>query len=76
MSLGDGSRKVIYEWKDRIINLPLYLSKDTIQKVHELDLKADEILSAGRIEDVIICFEKLTIVEKKKCLEMLQELLG
>ena len=76
LSLGDGSRKVIYEWKDRIINLPLYLSKDTIQKVHELDLKADEILSAGRIEDVIICFEKLTIVEKKKCLEMLQELLG
>ena len=75
LNLGDGTRKAIYEWKDRIINLPLYLSKDTIQKIYDLDLKAEEILSAGRIEDVIICFGKLSVVEKKRCLEMIQELL-
>lgn len=75
LNFGDGSRKAIYEWKDRIINLPLYLSKGTIQRVQELDAQAEEILTAGRIEDVIICFEKLSRVEKKRCLEMLQGLL-
>lgn len=73
LNLGDGSRMAIYKWKDRIINLPLYLSKGTRQRVQELDLKAEEVLSVGRIEDVIICFERLTMVEKKICLDMIQE---
>ena len=75
LNLGDGSRMAIYKWKDRIINLPLYLSKGTRQRVQELDLKAEEVLSVGRIEDVIICFERLTIDEKNMCLEIIQKLL-
>lgn len=36
-----------------------------------LSLQADLIISDGKIEDVIFCFEKLDNKEKKKCIDLL-----
>ncbi|MBP1566669.1 MAG: hypothetical protein J6A58_13065 [Oscillospiraceae bacterium] len=73
LSLGDKSRKSVYHWKDRIKALPEYLSEETIQKVKELDKEADVIISDGKIEDVLFYFDKLSLEEKKMCIQKIQE---
>ena len=39
----------------------------------ELDKEADNIISEGKIEDVIFYFDKLDETEKKECLEKLKQ---
>ena len=71
LSLGTKSRKDVHVWKDRTKFLPDYLSDDTLAKVKELDSEADEIISEGKIEDVLFYFDKLNNKEQKECLEKL-----
>ena len=71
LTLGTKSRKDIHIWKERTKFLPDYLSDDTLAKVKELDSEADEIISEGKIEDVIFYFDKLNDKEQKECLEKL-----
>ena len=43
------------------------------KKEHVLGKEADEIISEGKIEDVIFYFDKLDDNEKKECLEKLKQ---
>ena len=80
MTLGDKSRKAVHLWKEKSQFLPEYLSEDTIAKAKKLDCEADELISEGKIEDVIFYFDKLDNAEKRECLRKLQsrldEILG
>ena len=49
------------------------MSYETVIKVKELDKEADNIISEGKIEDVIFYFDKLDETEKKECLEKLKQ---
>ena len=73
LSLGDKSRANVHKWKERTQFLPGYLSDETVKKVEVLDKEADEIISEGKIEDVIFYFDKLDDNEKKECLEKLKQ---
>lgn len=73
LSLGDKSRANVHKWKERTKYLPEYLSYETVIKVKELDKEADNIISEGKIEDVIFYFDKLDETEKKECLEKLKQ---
>lgn len=75
LSLGDKSRANVHKWKERTQYLPEYLSEDTIKMVGVLNQEADDIISEGKIEDVIFYFEKLDEKEKKECIDKLNELL-
>ena len=72
LTLGDKSRENVHKWKEKTKYLPEYLLQDTVNKVRELAKQADEIISEGKIEDVIFYFDKLNADEKKECLEKLQ----
>ena len=73
VTLGDYSRQEIHLWKSRINALPAYLSDETKEAIKMLDLEADQLISDGKIEDVIIYFDRLDQSEKKKCLAVLNE---
>lgn len=73
LSLGDKSRANVHKWKERTKFLPEYLSNETVKKVEVLGKEADEIISEGKIEDVIFYFDKLDDNEKKECLEKLKQ---
>ena len=73
LSLGDKSRANVHKWKERTQFLPEYLSDETVKKVEVLGKEADEIISEGKIEDVIFYFDKLDDNEKKECLEKLKQ---
>lgn len=75
LSLGDKTRANVHKWKEKTQYLPEFLSVDTVNKVKELSKEADEIISIGKIEDVIFYFEKLDDDEKKNCINKLQGLL-
>ena len=75
LSLGDKTRANVHKWKEKTQYLPEFLSVDTVNKVKELSKEADEIISVGKIEDVIFYFEKLDDDEKKNCINKLQGLL-
>ena len=45
-------------------------------KVKVLDHEADEIISEGKIEDVIFYFDKLDDNEKRECIQKLQNRLN
>ncbi len=75
LSLGDRSRANVHKWKEKTQYLPEFLSVDTVNKVKELSKEADEIISVGKIEDVIFYFEKLDDDEKKNCINKLHSLL-
>ena len=53
-----------------------YLSEETIEKVKLIDKEADEIISEGKIEDVIFYFDKLDDIEKSECIQKLQDRLS
>lgn len=72
LTLGDKSRNAVHKWKEKSKYLPGFLSEETIAKVKVLDQEADEILSEGKIEDVIFYFEKLNDGEKIQCIQKLQ----
>lgn len=69
LSLGTKSREEIHRWKQKTQFLPEYLSDSTVKDVERLNVEADEIISEGKIEDVLFYFEKLDEQEKKECLE-------
>lgn len=48
--------------------MPEYLSENTIKEVEELNCETDEIISEGKIEDVLFYFEKVNKEEKEECL--------
>lgn len=73
LSLGDKSRVNVHKWKERTQFLPEYLSNETVKKVEVLGKEADEIISEGKIEDVIFYFDKLDDNEKKECFEKLKQ---
>lgn len=52
------------------------LSEETIEKVKMVDKEADEIISEGKIEDVLFYFDKLDDVEKLECIQKLQNRLN
>lgn len=72
VTLGNKSRQSVHIWKERINALPAYLSDDTIEKIKVLDTEANQIISDGKIEDVIFYFDKLDKAEKEKCLDLLK----
>lgn len=74
LTLGSKSRADIHNWKEKIRFLPEILSNNTIEAVKKLDAEANEILSEGKIEDVIFYFEKLDAKEREICLRKLNEL--
>ena len=56
--------------------MPEFLSEETVAKVKVLDHEADEIISEGKIEDVIYYFDKLDGNEKLECIQKLQSRLS
>ena len=74
LSLGDRSRKAVYSWKQRIEILPLYLKEETLGEIKKLDVEADQIISDGKIEDVVHYFNKLDRNERSRCLIILSDL--
>lgn len=76
LTLGDKSRKAVHRWKEKSKYLPEFLSEETVAKVKVLDHEADEIISEGKIEDVIFYFDKLDDNEKRECIQKLQNRLN
>lgn len=70
--LGNKTRQDVFEWKERIKMLPGYLSDATKAAIETLDKEAEQIISDSKIEDVLLHFNKLTEVEKEKCLNILK----
>lgn len=71
LTLGDKSRTNVHKWKEKIKLLPEYLSEDTLAEIVELEKEADEIISEGKIEDVVFYFEKLDANERQLCINKL-----
>lgn len=76
LTLGDKSRESVHRWKSRIEFIPDYLSDATREEICVLDKEADEIIKVGKIDDVILYFDKLSTEEKKECFEKIKALLG
>lgn len=76
LSLGDKSRANVHKWKERTKYLPEYLSAETLNEVTCLSKEADDIISDGKIEDVIFYFDKLDIREKRECLLKLKSMIS
>ena len=74
MTLGDKSRTNVHKWKEKIKILPEYLSDDTMAEIVKLEKEADEIISEGKIEDVVFYFEKLDVNEKQLCINKLMQI--
>lgn len=75
LSLGTKSREDIHKWKQKTQFLPEFLSEKTVKAVAKLNSEADEIISEGKIEDVLFYFDKLDSKEKKECLEKILSVL-
>ena len=43
-----------------------------MKAITDLDIEADQLISDGKIEDVVFYYERLNNDEKKKCLEILK----
>lgn len=76
LTLGDKSRGSVHKFIECKKRLPLFLSTKTLEDIEIISQEANQIVSQGKIEDVIFYFEKLDTIEKKKCLEKLSEILG
>lgn len=73
LTLGSRSRQDVYAWKENIKMLPAFLSEATKNDILKLDVEAEQIISNGKIEDVLQYFNKLTIDERKKCVCILND---
>lgn len=71
LTLKSKTRQDVFEWKQHIEVLPPYLTKETIEEIKVLDQEADQIISDGKIEDVVYYYKKLDCSERKKCLAIL-----
>ena len=76
VTLGDKSRQAVHLWKQRIMVLPTFISEETLRMIKELDAEADQLISDGKIEDVVLYFDRLTDSEKLKCLDVLKGILS
>lgn len=76
LSLGDKSRASVHKWKEKTKYLPEYLSEGTLVEVKKLANEAEEIISEGKIDDVVFYFEKLDASEKKDCLNKLMKMVS
>ena len=74
LTLKEKTRIDIFEWKQRIEVLPGYLTEETLNAIKQLDAEADQLISDGKIEDVVFYYKKLDSEEKKKCLGILSDL--
>ena len=73
VTLGGKSRQEIHAWKRRLEDLPAYISEETKENIKILDLEADRLISEGKIEDVVIYFDRLDSSEKRRCLDILKD---
>ncbi len=73
--LENKSRDNIHKWKEKVKYLPEYLSEKTVRDVDAIKKEADQILSEGKIEDVVYYFEQLDSSEKKLCMEKLKKMI-
>ena len=71
ITLGDRSRRAVHEWKQKIEFLPPFLSDESLAAIKALDKEADKLIREGKIEDVILYFEKLNIDERQECFKEL-----
>lgn len=72
-SIDNKSSGEILRWKDKTKTLPSFLSEKSIRNIEKLKIEVEEILSKNRIEEVLFYFDKLSIEEKKTCLQQLQK---
>ena len=56
--------------------MPEFLSDETVIEFNKLQNEANEILSQGKIEDVVYYFEKLNDEEKETCMKKLSSLIN
>ena len=66
-------RRYLINWKDKIQNIPDYISEKTLKELEIKKARVEEILSSQNIQIVIDYFEKLSSEEKKKCLDELNK---
>ena len=71
LTLGNRSRQDVYTWKENIKMLPAFLSDATKYDILKLDAEAEQIISDGKIEDVLQYFGKLSMDEQIKCVRIL-----
>ncbi len=76
LSLGSKSREDVHRWKQKTQFLPEFLSEKTVAEVEKMNKEADELISEGKIEDVLFYFEKLDSKEKAECLEKIKKILN
>ena len=62
-------------WKEKVQIVPEYLSDDSIKELDKMKEDVEIQLSQFRIEEILHCFNKLTDVEKKECVEKLKTLI-
>ena len=56
--------------------MPEFLSDDTLAEVEKMNKEADELISEGKIEDVLFYFEKLDAKEKEECFQKIKEIIN
>lgn len=66
MLLGDKSRTSVHKWKEKTQYLPEYLSESTLVEVKKLAKEAEEIISEGKIDDVVFTTLKYWMFLKGK----------
>jgi len=72
--LEDFTRPKALEWLDKTINLPKYISDDTVTRYIQTKKAIDKFLSEANIEDVLFYFKKLNNDERVICMKKLAEL--
>ena len=76
LTLGDKSRESVHRWKAHIEYIPEYLSVDTQAKIKALDKEANDIIKVGKIDDVILYFNRLSKEEQIECFDKIKHILG
>ena len=76
LTLGDKSRESVHRWKAHIEYIPEYLSVDTQAKIKALDKEANDIIKVGKIDDVILYFDRLSKEEQIECFDKIKHILG
>ena len=69
------SRNQLLNWFDETQDCPKYLEKKNYDKIEALRIRVSDILSKGKIDDVIFYFYKLTTEEKRKCIDEINKIM-
>ena len=72
LEIDNKPRGFLISWKDKIQSLPDYLTETTLKEIEKTKAKVEDILTKQNIQVVVEYFEKLTLDEKKKCMEELK----